>query len=490
MIGALWNGISGLDTFQKAINVESNNISNVNTVGYKEDVISFQDMVYANQYGRGTSVDNVSKDMAQQGGIQLTNNGYDVAIEGKGFFMVGSPNNKGEMQTHYTRAGNFTRAESGLLETQNGMKVLGLTPQSTNVISSDTTKTKFDSTYTKNIASQAISNTSLVQTVNSKSTDYTATAVNKGVSGSGYKSRASQINDIEALINDYKTNLDVYSKNSTAASSSSVSQITTADLSASMNNLTKENDKIKINIGGKEITQLFDTNKETTMKKFSDQISAIAGLTSTIDTTTGKLTINSMIPGKEFLINSVSINDNSISVYNTQNAKQGTGIGLVDSSRTALKAALEYSGAKLIDITTNMSLVGQESLNVGEIQVKLSNLNLSDSSIGTVEIDNGNIFVNDNGSKYLVGKIQTATFTNEQGLKSEGNNIYAKTLDSGDAVYAGNLNKIVGSSLESSTANLGTSLTGLMIYQKAFEANSKSITTSDEMLKTAIELKR
>ena len=123
MIGALWNGISGLDTFQKAINVESNNISNVNTVGYKEDVISFQDMMYSNQYGKGTSIDNVSKDMAQQGGIQLTNNGYDVAIEGKGYFMVGSTNQKGDTQTYYTRAGNFTRAATGLLETQNGMQV-------------------------------------------------------------------------------------------------------------------------------------------------------------------------------------------------------------------------------------------------------------------------------------------------------------------------------------------------------------------------------
>jgi flagellar hook protein FlgE len=44
--------------------------------------------------------------------------------------------------------------------------------------------------------------------------------------------------------------------------------------------------------------------------------------------------------------------------------------------------------------------------------------------------------------------------------------------------------------LELSTANVGTSLTNLLIYQKAFEANSKSITTSDEMLKTAIELRK
>lgn len=58
-----------LNTFEKALNVESNNIANVSTVGYKEDVISFQDMMYQqNQYGKGSSVENITKNMSQQGG--------------------------------------------------------------------------------------------------------------------------------------------------------------------------------------------------------------------------------------------------------------------------------------------------------------------------------------------------------------------------------------------------------------------------------------
>ena len=45
MIGALWNGITGLNSFEKALNVESNNATNVNTVGYKEDIINFADLM-------------------------------------------------------------------------------------------------------------------------------------------------------------------------------------------------------------------------------------------------------------------------------------------------------------------------------------------------------------------------------------------------------------------------------------------------------------
>jgi flagellar hook protein FlgE len=55
MISALYNGISGLDSFQKALNVESHNIANVNTVGYKSDRINFADMMYQDRMGKGAA---------------------------------------------------------------------------------------------------------------------------------------------------------------------------------------------------------------------------------------------------------------------------------------------------------------------------------------------------------------------------------------------------------------------------------------------------
>ena len=131
----------------------------------------------------------------------------------------------------------------------------------------------------------------------------------------------------------------------------------------------------------------------------------------------------------------------------------------------------------------------QENLNLNNIQLSLSNLNLS-NIIGDVVIEYGIVYVKDWENKFLVGKIQTAAFTNEQGLSPEGGNLYSATSESGSAKYAGKLNKLVGSALEQSKSNLGNSLTALLIYQKAFEANSKSITTSDDLLKTAIELKK
>ena len=62
MISAMYNGISGLDSFQKALNVESNNIANVNTVGYKSDRINFTDLMYQDRIGKGSATQTVQKD--------------------------------------------------------------------------------------------------------------------------------------------------------------------------------------------------------------------------------------------------------------------------------------------------------------------------------------------------------------------------------------------------------------------------------------------
>ena len=55
MIGALYSGISGLNSFQNGLDTESHNISNVNTVGYKSDKISFSDMMYEKSIGMGVN---------------------------------------------------------------------------------------------------------------------------------------------------------------------------------------------------------------------------------------------------------------------------------------------------------------------------------------------------------------------------------------------------------------------------------------------------
>lgn len=641
MIGALWNGISGLNTFEKALNVESNNATNVNTVGYKEDVITFSDMMYQNRYGKGVNVENVSKAMYQQGGIKLTSSPYDVAIEGKGYFIVKNPTNIEEKEgIFYTRAGNFKISDNGILQTQDSMNVLGLVSKIENTNGTNPDVNSFSERYSSFIASQILGNNDYIQTINAKATDYKSSAYNDSIlnTGNEYKTKSAKINDIDELISDYKNKLDIYSNyktfsldlssvklddefkikvdgkeitqsftpptpltdavaidsflnskvielsqklanatnstinrtdekeiiistqnksltvenalineteveisNTTDVIIPSSTQSTNIDISSYLSQLKKENDSIKVNIDGNQISQSFiSTNATTELKQelydkdqllpiadrigyanpngtltttqaeiynlaasqiatlnsFSDKISNTRALTSSIDIYSGILNIESLIPGKDVRINQAYINNQSLdSNITTTNAKLGFGIAMVNSSSDALKDALKRAGADFLEMTNTVSLDNEKAKqfkleNLNNIQLNLSKLNISDNSLANVEISDGIIYMKDGENKFIVGKLQTAGFVNEQGLVSTGNNLYQITKETGEISNAVNLNKLVGSSLEQSKANLGNSLTALLIYQKAFEANSKSITTSDDMLQTAIQLKK
>jgi flagellar hook protein FlgE len=97
------------------------------------------------------------------------------------------------------------------------------------------------------------------------------------------------------------------------------------------------------------------------------------------------------------------------------------------------------------------------------------------------------------GAEFAIGQVAVAVFNNNRGLNPIGNNLLAKTNESGDPVYNINNNKtaeIKSKTLELSTADLSESLVNLMVFQRAFEANAKSITTADELLTTLIGLKR
>ena len=99
-----------------------------------------------------------------------------------------------------------------------------------------------------------------------------------------------------------------------------------------------------------------------------------------------------------------------------------------------------------------------------------------------------------NGQSFGLAQVALATFTNNEGLQSEGGNVFSQTANSGEAVIGaagtGDKGTIAASKLEASNVDLSRSLTDLIIIQRGFQANSKTITTSDEMLNTLLQLKQ
>ena len=121
--------LSGLDASSTALSTVANNLANLNTIGYKDQLIQFADLFYQNlgsdgagdpiQQGAGVTVSSQPSNFTQ-GNVSATGISTDVAINGNGFFVV---SDNGGLS--YTRAGNFEVGTNNLLETANGQLVLG-----------------------------------------------------------------------------------------------------------------------------------------------------------------------------------------------------------------------------------------------------------------------------------------------------------------------------------------------------------------------------
>lgn len=122
--------LSGLTADSAALDVVGSNLANLNTTGYKDNTVSFYDLLQqsvgggSTQIGGGVSAP-LTERVFSQGSIQDTGGNFDAAINGNGFFVVQDPSGA----TQYTRAGNFQLDANGNLITATGQMVQGWTAQ-------------------------------------------------------------------------------------------------------------------------------------------------------------------------------------------------------------------------------------------------------------------------------------------------------------------------------------------------------------------------
>ncbi len=481
MISGLWNGVTGLNSFEKALSTQSNNVTNSNTIAHKKDDVSFEDLMYQSRYGNGVQIQNVEKNF-EQGNLKVTNNTLDVAIDGQGFFIV---NDVKTGETLYTRAGNFKMGTDGTLQTAYGNKIYGSPTTFSSIVSTDGTQT-YNNNYTEFIATEPINAVGFSRTINAKATDYKLTATDTGVSGQGFRSSSALLNDIRELSAEYNVQLDLYSANPIegTASSSQVTQVSFSDFSTELTS-----GYVEIYINNDLIRQSFDTDAQKTMNLFADKISNVAGMSASVDTN-GLLTVNSLIPGRDNRITGAAINSNGYGINEVVSPVQGSGYAAVNTVRDALKDAIATAGGEFLEVTNTINDSGPTLTGIGELQLKLDDLNISENVFGVLSIEDGLIYGKDQDNKFLIGKLETVTFQNPESLEPQGETLYAIGKDTGKLYNADNLNTLTGGSIELSNTNFSESLVDLMVYQRAFEASSKSVTTSDEFLRTAIEMKK
>eukprot|EP01156_Anaeramoeba_ignava_P017732 Anaeramoba_ignava/a89904_21.p1 GENE.a89904_21~~a89904_21.p1 ORF type:complete len:616 (-),score=72.75 a89904_21:26-1873(-) len=418
MIGALWTGISGLKTAQSAIDNESNNVANVNTIGYKASRVSFADMMYQDSIGKGSRVTNAEKQYTQ-GSMKGTESSYDLALYGDGFFVVRNVDSTGTSETLYTRAGNMRMGDNGTLQDANGYEVQGwaMSPvdPSSDIISTNNNWTSFNQFFSEIAGNQVVKFPSRVETYAAKMTDYAESARSDSLvlTGSGIKNYASKVSDIEALVTNYNNALSKYAENPEATSSPSQAQRTVIDFpDGASSSLNAEGEQIYVFINGDKYTQDYVqeiatpefitavgagigdldgdgssdgqgdydvlASRAATYKAMADRISNITGLnaytidvsaannpsTAFSDVINGRIMIESIIPGEEFVIGDIAESSDNIEVQGTSttitDSVQGTGQGAVDSAMRALRSAV---AGKQYDVYREADVVADDNGN-------------------------------------------------------------------------------------------------------------------------------
>ena len=181
----------------------------------------------------------------------------------------------------------------------------------------------------------------------------------------------------------------------------------------------------------------------------------------------------------------------------TQVTFGGTTSGKPDIVPPATKAQISLTNpvtndVYTVDISDMTNFSGQNDARVfdadGQTAGALTSLSYSVSNTGQI------IGVFSNGLKQILGQVAMATFKNTNGLEKAGDSTYRSTVNSGYAQVgqpgSAGMGQVVSGALEMSNVDLAQEFTNLVIAQRGFQANSRVITTSDELLQELVSMKR
>jgi flagellar hook protein FlgE len=415
MSSAYSNALAGLNANSQAINIVSGNLANLSTSGYKDQQVSFEDLVNESLTGfsnagsiSGSTIAQTSQQFTQ-GTVQTTNNPYDAAIQGSGFFVV----NTASGQQLLTREGNFSVNSSGQLVTATGQFVQGW-----NAV---------NGALTTNGATSNITLPTSVVTQPAATTSMTVSA-------------------------NLNANATVGSANATFSSPIQVydSLGTSHTLTVSYTETAPNTWTYNVTIPSGDVT---------------------GGTGQATQVATGTLTFGT----------------------NGQLTSPASTAGVVPISVTGLA-----DGAADLSINWNLynqnasgtiTQFSQASANTATSQDGVSTGTLTGMSIG----NNGQVVASfSNGTTQNVAQLALASVLNPSSMAELDGNNYAPTSATATPVIGmpgtGARGQITGGALEDSTVDIATEFTNLLQYERGYQANSKVISTEDQVVQQTIGL--
>jgi flagellar hook protein FlgE len=503
--------LSGLNADSTALNTIANNLSNMNTTGFKAQTTNFSDLFYQQvgtagsgdqiQVGTGVQVASNSTDFTG-GSISSTGVDTDAAIDGTGFFVLDDSGSQ-----LYTRDGNFQLSSNGTLESTSGQAVKGYAATSGVV---NTSGALSDIVLPTGQVMQPSATTSFSMTQNLDSDSTTASGPVTVYDSLG--------NSYVATVNYTKTGNNTWSysismPDTLTSSSTDVGGVSTInyDFGSSGGTLATVNTGTSLTItapataGGTATTGLptFTGSPETVADYVTDLNTALGAAGITVGA--GGVTVSATASGV-LTISGANISTSGSLIQDPVSANT-TGTLTFNSSGTLVNPAGDVSGitfAGLSDGAATMDMTWDVlgSAGTGNIsQTASANSTTSPTQNGyssgeyqsfTIGSDGTVTATYSNGKSQGVGQLAIATVSNQQGMVDVGSTEYQTTSASGQASVgvagAGGRGTLEGSSLEASNVNISAEFSDLIVAQRAFEANAKSVTTFDTVTQETINM--
>jgi flagellar hook protein FlgE len=501
--------LTGLNADSTALNTIANNLANMNTTGYKAHSVNFSDLFYQQvgeagsgdpiQQGSGTQVASIETDFSN-GSPNTTDVATNVALQGNGFFVVGAGNN-----TLLTRDGDFSLDLNGNLITSNGLNVMGF-PAANGVVNtnaplapvhipvgeveSPSATTTFGMTAT--LDSSAIVGDSLsskIQVYDSlgkayqAQVTYTKTATNTWSYNIALPDTLAVSSSSAGALN-----TQVYSFGSNAGTVATVDPATNLTITApNAGNVSTTINAPAITAGESVANYAIDLQSALNAAGITASVSSNAAGQLTISginlTTSGSVIqdpVTSATAG-----GSLSFDSNGNLVSPSTNVSGITFSGLSDGA-SSLNMTWNLFGA---DGSSTLTQVDQTSAASSTSQNGFASGNYTGFTIGS----DGTVTATfNNGQKLNVGQLALGNVVNLQGLQNVGDGDYATTLASGTATIGvsgtSGLGSMQGGALEASNVNISAEFSKLIIAQRAFEANSKAVTTFDTVTQETINM--
>ena len=433
--GSFYAGLSGLQANSGRLSVIGNNLSNLNTVGFKTSRVTFEDIFSQpgggagvngagnpQQIGLGTQTSSIQQ-IFSQGSMQTTTLVTDMALQGNGFFVLRDSSGA----QRFSRAGGFTFDKDGFMVNPAGHFLQGYTQLDANG---------------NVVASGSIGNVQIPSgmTAPPEATSFFSSAINLAAN---------------ARVDDPATTLDEAEEFSTS--------LTLFDA-----------------LGDRHVLTLTfrpeDTNADGILDQWSyqatvpgaDIVGGTAGTPFALDSGTITFDGQGRLSGPT---GNIALN---IPGWANGASPQSVDWRLFDQAGSGIMTG--YAG------TSSVSASNQDGFSVGQLRTLIVDQNGLASGVFT------------NGVTLQLARFALANFNNLNGLLGTGQNTYVETNSSGPATIgaanSGGRGLVRSNALELSNVDITQEFTDLIISERGYQANSRIITTTDSVIQEALNLKR